>query len=190
MLLGIANSVNRDTERKRVLTAANSDFLMLDIEEVINDGQSFDIAIKLHQIGVTQFIVSSSDYTQYIFVNPNGACIYVSGVGNTSTANEACIVGDNIITLSRSAGAMQVSANGVFSGSPTLPTFSVSNISRRSTDFSTVDVFNFTLNNKTANLNEGNGLNVYYEDGTLAATFETSALDPLNYNNLEVIKPI
>lgn len=208
MLQGIANSVNKDKERKRVLVAANQDSISITKSHGAIDPNNLSLKIVA-------------------FVNPLGT---ISGtllsIGLSSTQNITIrqnIDGKTLVVIMRGAGGVfLISATGIF---PTAQVYTIEVINRelfvdgiskgvisdcgiitpddttypltfgRRIDSAGADFWmdgelhNVEFDGETYLLNEGNGAETVGSNGSIG-TLNTIHIDGLEYINFDVIKPI
>ena len=195
------------SDKKRVLTAANSDYLQ--VNESVNwvNLSDVDIEIKIDAdyLGTgTEVIFAKGAFSD---VNTGDFNITKSSVGfiqittsdisnvNRSFYYPAITNGLHTIKIKN----LEVFIDGVLSLtmidqsinlSMTLYKAVVGTYAHVKQSFIDGEIHSLLLEDSTVNLNEGNGFISKSDDGIITATGNTSAADPVNYWNQNVIKPI
>jgi hypothetical protein len=171
----------KPTEKKRVLTAANGDYLSLSKPINVTEHVSIDFTVNT-TVAIDKYIVYGNPSPR-LRINGFGvilpeqffnASLLIDGVSfPIATTNVNDHLGKVLTVTAQSNVSSSITAIG----------------GTGSSSFLDCSIINFTINGEQFSLNEGNGSSFKGSNGTIGTT-ETSASNPENYINQNVIKPI
>ena len=187
--IAVISKPKLDKEYKRVLLAANSDYLSLDSIVAQDDNSTFTFKIEITSLAVTQQMCNNGTALNYLAALNTGALFVGNPAGNNVVGVGEILVGENTIEIRRGVGMNYATINGGTEYTLTNATdpFELKNFSNRAGAFSNISVHDFDINGKTISLNEGNGSIFKSNDGTITGTTETIHLNGLNYINIDII---
>ena len=203
MLLGTINNINKNTERKRVLQAANFDYLEVPNKNVASLS---DVSIVLNSeyevkagVGESLFVwgnfttedtvwIYQSDVT-FVFAIYKGGGVSEQYSVNLPLGSRTLYFDFNNLELRVDNILVKTFSNINMSGLSTAT--QNPNISRYlfAGQYCDQNIINFSLNDETFSLNEGNGATFTGSNGTVG-TCLTGHSGDLNYINQEMIQDI
>jgi len=176
-------------QRKRVLTGANGDYLSFPSTIQMNKGSEIVFNFNLPDFSVQRFLGGLDGAANFIVLQTDGAAFVKVGTALNIPTGEL-VIGDNSFKLRESGGTYYASVNGGTEYTEATNNFyNIDVISRRSGSSRDLIIYDFSINGEQFSLNEGNGSTFKGSLGTIG-TVETSASNPENYINQNVIKPI